>query len=105
MSTDEEALEEATEENEIAFVDMADYRPFIADVRIGSFAAPFPITDPDMRTDWQIEKARRRVRGVMRARKFDPPVPLADFCLIAHEKWRTGDGDPDPGPEKLCLLL
>lgn len=102
MGSEGEASDEPTEADEREFVGMANYRPFVADVPIRSFAEPFPITDPDMRTEWQIEKVRRRVRRVMDARKFDPPVPLADFCLVAHEKWSARDRDE---PEKTCVLV
>jgi hypothetical protein len=82
---------------------LGEYCPFIADVPISSFAEPFPIVDPDTRSDDEIEKVKKQLQKVIHAKKFDTPLPLADFCLIAKERW--DDDESDSEASAACLLL
>jgi hypothetical protein len=82
---------------------LGEYCPFIADVPISSFAEPFPITNPDTRSDDEIEKVKKLLQKVIHAKKFDAPLPLADFCLIAKERW--DDEESDSEASTACLLL
>jgi hypothetical protein len=87
-----------------AFTPLSEYCPFIADVPISSFAEPFPIPSPDLRSDEEIEAAKRNLRKIIHLKKFDPPLPLADFCLIARDRWETDD-EESAGSGGECKLL
>jgi hypothetical protein len=80
------------------------YCPFIADVPISSAADPFPIANPDRRTDKDLEEYKKRLRKIIHMKKFESPLPLADFCLIAKEKWESREGDPEASLS-ICILL
>jgi hypothetical protein len=86
-----------------AFTPLGEYCPFIADVPISSFAEPFPIANPDTRSEEEIETAKRNLRKIIHLKKFDPPLPLADFCLVARDRWDS-DGEESGGSAE-CLLL
>ena len=72
---------------------LGNYCPFIADVPITSFAEPFPIQNPDTRSDQEISSKLKSLKKYLNTKKFDPPIPLADFCLIAKERWDREDSD------------
>lgn len=83
---------------------LGEYCPFIADVPISSYAEPFPIVNPDTRSEQEIEQVKKGLRKTIHQKKFDPPLPLADFCLIAKERWDQDESDSE-GSMGLCLLL
>jgi hypothetical protein len=95
---------ESDSSSDSAFTPLSEYCPFIADVPISSFAEPFPIPRPDLRTDDEIEAAKRNLRKVIHLKKFDPPLPLADFCLIARDRW-DADDEESAGSGGECALL
>lgn len=86
-----------------AVIALGEYCPFIADVPVTSFAEPFPIPFPDLRTDREIEVAKKGLKNVVKQKTFDPPLPLADFCLIAVERWDRSEGNEEAS--SACLLL
>jgi hypothetical protein len=86
-----------------AFTPLGEYCPFIADFPISSFAEPFPIPHPDPRSEEEIEMAKRNLRKIVHLKKFDPPLPLADFCLIVRDGWES-DGEESSGLDE-CQLL
>lgn len=93
---------------DVKFKGVNDYSPFIADVNISSLAEPFPIASPDMRSDAEIAKIQAVLKPLVcgENKKFDEPMPLADFCLVARERW-NGDGD-EAGQDAVpafCLLV
>ena len=83
---------------------LGEYCPFIADVPITSYADPFPIPNPDTRTDEELNKVKKTLRRIVRSKKFDPPIPLSDFCLIAKERWEQEE-DESEASIGLCLLI
>ena len=83
---------------------LGEYCPFIADVPISSYAEPFPIVNPDTRSEQEIEQVKKGLRKIIHQKKFDPPLPLADFCLIAKDRWDQDESDSE-GSMGLCLLL
>jgi hypothetical protein len=85
------------------FILLGEYCPFIADVPISSFAEPFPLPDPDTRGDDEIEKIKKTLQKAVRAKKFENPISLADFCLIARDRWETDESDSEASTA--CLLL
>ena len=87
-----------------ALTALGEYCPFIADVPISSYADPFPIPHPDTRSDAEIEKVKKALKKSLKSKKFDPPIPLADFCLIAKERWDQEDSDSEASIG-LCLLI
>jgi hypothetical protein len=102
--TSEAATDGSQSSSDSAFTPLSEYCPFIADVPISSFAEPFPIAHPDTRTDDEIETVKRNLRKVIHVKKFDPPLPLADFCLIARERW-DADDEESAGSGGECALL
>lgn len=83
---------------------LGEYCPFIADVPISSFAEPFPIDNPDPRSDQELEKVKKHMRHVIKSKRFQPPIPLADFCLVAKEKWEDEESDSQDSMG-VCTLL
>ena len=83
---------------------LSEYCPFIADVPISSYAEPFPIPHPDPRSDAEIEPLKKKLRAVVKQKKFNPPLPLADFCLVAKERWDEDESDSE-GSMGPCLLI
>ena len=82
---------------------LSEYCPFIADVPISSYADPFPIPHPDTRSEEEIEQIKNRIKKLGNKKKFDPPIPLSDFCLFAKERWdKEEDNSADSSQ---CLLL
>jgi hypothetical protein len=88
---------------ESSFVLLGEYCPFIADVPISSFAEPFPLANPDTRSDDEIERVKKALQKAIYAKKFERPVPLADFCLIARERWEEDESGSEASTA--CLLL
>jgi hypothetical protein len=86
------------------FTALGEYCPFIADVPISSYAEPFPIANPDTRSEKELEAIRKVTRKILTQKKFNPPVPLADFCLVAKERWEKDDSDQEASVG-LCLLV
>lgn len=83
---------------------LGEYCPFIADVPISSYAEPFPIPNPDTRSEPEIEDVKKQLRKLVHQKKFNPPLPLADFCLIAKERWDEDESDSEASIG-LCLLI
>ncbi|OHT14707.1 hypothetical protein TRFO_02947 [Tritrichomonas foetus] len=83
---------------------LGEYCPFIADVPISSYADPFPIPNPDTRSDEEIERVKKSLKKALKNKKFDPPIPLADFCLIAKDRWDQEEDDSEASIG-LCLLI
>ena len=52
----------------------------------------------------EIEKVKKSLKKSLKSKKFDPPIPLADFCLIAKERWDQEDSDSEASIG-LCLLI
>jgi hypothetical protein len=86
------------------FTPLSEYCPFIADVPISSFSEPFPIPCPDLRSEDEIEAAKWNLRKIIHLKKFDPPLRLADFCLIARDRWEADD-EESAGSGGECNLL
>ena len=84
---------------------LSSYCPFIADVPITSYAQPFPIPSPDSTSQIELERHKKELQKYMHSKKFDPPLPLKDFCLIAKERWEHEDSDDSECSFGLCLLL
>ena len=101
----EPAPEVSTTPSELPDDPLSFYCPFIADVPITSFAEPFPIPNPDPRSEQEIEMRRKELRKLLTSKKFNPPLPLADFCLIAKERWDREDSDGSECSVGACLLL
>jgi hypothetical protein len=78
-------MADATSESDDHILDS--YRPFIADVPPTAFGEPFP-QPPDNRSDAEVHAVIRSLRRRIDSNNFSPPIPLADFCLIAEERWR-----------------
>ena len=83
---------------------LGEYCPFIADVPILSYAEPFPIDEPDQRSEEEVENIRKKLRKQISNKTFDPPIPLSDFCLIAKERWEQNEMDAEASLG-LCVLL
>ena len=72
---------------------LGEYCPFIADVPINSYAVSFPIDNPDQRPEEEINKIKNKLRKIINNKSFDPPIPLADFCLVVKERWENSASD------------
>ena len=83
---------------------LGEYCPFIADVPISSYAEPFPLPNPDTRSEQELENVKKSLRKLLHQKKFNPPLPLADFCLIAKERWDEDESDSE-GSMGPCLLI
>lgn len=81
------------------------YAPFIADVPISSYSEPFPIYNPDDRTEEEVDRIRHSLRNAAAGKTFDPPIPLADFCLIAKQKWEQDDASDSEWSLHYCELI
>jgi hypothetical protein len=51
---------------------------------------------PDLLSDDEIEATKRNLQKIIHLKKFDQPLPLAYFCLIAHDRWMSHD-EESPG--------
>jgi 1-acyl-sn-glycerol-3-phosphate acyltransferase len=56
------------------------------------------------RSEQEIEQVKKGLRKIIHQKKFDPPLPLADFCLIAKDRWDQDESDSE-GSMGLCLLI
>lgn len=96
---------ESTPPSDIPEDPLSSYCPFIADVPITSYAEPFPIPNPDITPPNETEKHRKDLKKFINSKKFEPPLPLSDFCLIAKERWEHEDSDDSECSFGVCLLL
>jgi hypothetical protein len=78
--------EDTTSESDDHMLDS--YRPYIADVPPTAFGEPFP-QQPDDRSDAEVHAIMQSLRRKIHSNNFSPPIPLADFCLIADERWKN----------------
>ena len=99
-----EADSDSSTSSNPALTALGEYCPFIADVPISSYADPFPIPHPDTRSDEEIERIKKSLKKSLKSKKFDPPIPLADFCLIAKERWDQEENDSEASIG-ICLLV
>jgi hypothetical protein len=67
------------------------YRPYIADCPPTAFGEPFPSPPADGRSDAEVNATLRALRRRVHCDNFSPAIPLADFCLIADERWAADD--------------
>ncbi|KAH0790088.1 hypothetical protein GPJ56_005983 [Histomonas meleagridis] len=109
MSTENEEISSTSSSSSSSNIDprllmLGEYCPFIADVPILSYAEPFPIDEPDPRSEEEIESLRKKLRKQINNKSFDPPIPLSDFCLIAKERWEQNELDAEASLG-LCVLL
>ena len=84
---------------------LGEYCPFIADVPITSYAEPFPIPKKDTRTDEEIAQIKANIKRLTNSKHFNPPLPLADFCLIAKERWDNDDSDGSECSLGVCKIV
>ena len=64
------------------------YSPFIADVGQKVASRPFEFEAVDDMTEEELKRRRRHLDSKMLSKRFDPPLPLSDFCLIAEARWK-----------------
>ena len=84
---------------------LGEYCPFIADVPITSYAEPFPIPVKDTRSEEEINAIKSNLKKLVNSKHFNPPLPLADFCLIAKERWDTDDSEGSECSLGVCRLV
>ena len=70
---------------------LASYTPFIADVPLSAYSEPFHPPQEDSRSPEEIERETQRIAKIIKKKKFSKPLPLADFCLAAPQKWDEED--------------
>lgn len=103
MSIQVESDSSDSSETDPKLIALGEYCPFIADVPISSYSEPFPF-EPDTRDENEIENIKKNLRKHLTSKKFDPPIPLADFCLIAKERWEETEANSE-GSMGLCLII
>lgn len=81
------------------------YCPFIADVPITSSAAPFPVEETETRSESEIIALKQKLKPMIMAKHFDPPLPLADFCVIAEDRWEGDTSEASECSLGLCLIF
>ena len=84
---------------------LGEYCPFIADVPITSYAEPFQIPNPDSRTPEELEIVKKSLRKYVKSKHFNPPLQLADFCLVAKERWDRDESDGSECSLGVCNML
>jgi len=97
--------EEESSSSDVGASLLGEYCPFIADVPITSYADPFPIEKPDTRSEEEIENIKRSLRRIVKSKHFNPPLPLADFCLIAKDRWDREESDGSECSLGVCSVL
>jgi hypothetical protein len=79
------------------------YCPFVGDVPLSAYAEPFPAQPDDGLTDEEIQAKKHALRRKIHNKTFSPAIPLADFCLIAQDRWAQ-EGELTCN-DSACLLL
>ncbi|KAH0794530.1 hypothetical protein GPJ56_001555 [Histomonas meleagridis] len=70
------------------------YTPYIGDSSQLP-AEPFVIPFVDNRSDEEIDLIRHSLRPIIQKTEFDSPIPVADFCLVAIQRWEDDDDISD----------
>ena len=62
------------------------YSPYIGD-SAQIHAEPFVIPFVDNRSEEEIDLIRHSLKPIINKKEFNPPIPVADFCLVANQRW------------------
>jgi hypothetical protein len=85
---EEEDCEQAPDSQQLAENPLDSYRPFIGDVPLSAHAEPFPLPEVvDGLSAADLERKKKILRKRLKGHSFNPPIPLADFCLVAPDRW------------------
>ena len=82
------------------------YCPYICDGCSQVNSRPFIVpTIENRRTEEEIDRIRHSLKPLLCNTEFSTPIPLADFCLIAKQRWDTEEASDSEVSIHLCELI